>query len=105
MSRGFYKWDTKTKQLVQLGGYQDTPRDAAAPYIIDDTMPLTENHADGNWYDSKSEYRKAVRRAGCIEIGNEKLTQKPLQRPNCITRNDMQDAFYKAARMTGWIRD
>lgn len=30
------------------------------------------NHADGRRYDSKSEFRKATRRAGCVEIGNEK---------------------------------
>ena len=105
MSKGFYRWDKKTNQLVELGSYQDSPREQVGPYVIEDTMPLTENHADGSWYDSKSEYRKAVKRAGCIEIGNEKLSQRPLKRTNCITRTDMQEAFYKAARMTGWIHD
>lgn len=29
------------------------------------------NHADGKRYDSKSEFRKATRRAGCYEVGND----------------------------------
>lgn len=33
------------------------------------------NHADGKRYDSKSEFRKATRRAGCYEIGNDIKTQ------------------------------
>lgn len=28
------------------------------------------NHADGKRYDSKSEFRRATRRAGCYEVGN-----------------------------------
>lgn len=29
------------------------------------------NHADGKRYDSKSEFRRATRRAGCHEVGND----------------------------------
>lgn len=29
------------------------------------------NHADGKLYDSKSAFRKATRRAGCYEVGND----------------------------------
>lgn len=43
--------------------------------VISDALPGgvngIVNHADGHCYDSKSEFRKATRRAGCYEMGND----------------------------------
>lgn len=39
--------------------------------IISDGMEPTRHMADGNYYTSKSEFRKATKRAGCIEVGND----------------------------------
>jgi hypothetical protein len=50
-------------------------------HIISDTLlnkrgkPGVRNHADGQVYDSKRGYEKAVRAAGCEIVGNEKMTQ------------------------------
>lgn len=51
--------------------------ESAGPSIIQDSMEPLRNHADGRIYDSKSEFAKATRRAGCIEVGNEAM---PLRR-------------------------
>ena len=42
-----------------------------ASYVISDIMPETRHMANGKTYTSKSEYRKATKAAGCIEVGNE----------------------------------
>ena len=39
--------------------------------VISDTMEPTRHMADGNYYSSKSEFRAATKRAGCIEVGND----------------------------------
>ena len=53
-----------------------------APNVISDTMPETRHMADGKYYTSKSEYRKATRQAGCIEVGNDVaplMQRKPVE--------------------------
>lgn len=47
--------------------------------VITDEMPPTVNHADGNIYTSKHEFRRATRRAGCYEVGNETPNTKSYQ--------------------------
>lgn len=42
-----------------------------AHYVIGDDMPATRSMADGQIYTSKSKFREATRRAGCVEVGNE----------------------------------
>lgn len=53
---------TKTKKTISI--------DAS---VLSDDLGLhgVLNHADKKFYDSKSEFRKATRRAGCYEIGND----------------------------------
>lgn len=43
------------------------------PSVMSDDLGLKGvlNHADGRIYDSKSSFRKATRRAGCYELGND----------------------------------
>jgi hypothetical protein len=41
------------------------------PYVIGDHLDDVQNPADGKVYDSKSEYYKAIRAAGCEIVGNE----------------------------------
>jgi hypothetical protein len=53
----------------------------SASYVISDIMPETRHMANGKTYTSKSEFRKATRAAGCIEVGNETATLlKPRKR-------------------------
>lgn len=55
-----------------------------APAVVSDDLGLQglRNHADGKLYDSKSQFRNATKRAGCVEIGNEpaKEWKAPLER-------------------------
>lgn len=52
-----------------------------APYVISDTMDLTQHMATGRHVDSKSEFRKMTRAAGCEEVGNEIQRPKAWEAP------------------------
>lgn len=49
----------------------------SAPMLIRDGMEPTWNPVNGQRYDSKRAYEKAVRAAGCEIVGNEKLKASP----------------------------
>lgn len=58
----------------------DRRSDLPTPYIRSDGMDATVCHADGETYDSKSAYYKAVKDAGCEIVGNERLPgRKPVE--------------------------
>ena len=67
-----------------------------APGYISDHMDATQHMANGRMYDSKSEFRKATKAAGCIEVGTERL--KPFSPPK-LDRNrramDIKRAIYE----------
>ena len=67
------------------------------PSIISDTMGPLKHMADGKMYDSRSEFRKATKAAGCIEIGNEIKTvttpRKPVQLSREQRKNDIRRAI------------
>lgn len=44
--------------------------DMPCPMLISDSMPAAE-HVDGNFYDSKSAYRRVTKAKGLIEVGND----------------------------------
>lgn len=77
MERGV--WVVRNGQLIPR--HLATPLHAqfgTAPGVITDSMGSTLNHADGKRYDSKRAYEKAVRRAGCEIVGNEKQPERRL---------------------------
>ncbi|WP_299830679.1 hypothetical protein [uncultured Roseobacter sp.] len=43
-----------------------------APMVISDTQSALQCMTNGKYYDSKSEMRKEHKRAGVVEVGNEK---------------------------------
>lgn len=45
-------------------------------HYISDTMDTTRHMANGKLYDSKSEFRKATKAAGCREIGDHVFKQR-----------------------------
>lgn len=48
------------------------PREGGAgPFVITDGMDPTMNPADGRTYDSRSQYVRAVKAAGCEIVGND----------------------------------
>jgi hypothetical protein len=70
-----------------------------AAYVISDIMPETRHMANGKTYTSKSEYRKATKAAGCIEVGNETSTllkpRKPIQLDRGQRREDIKRTIYE----------
>jgi hypothetical protein len=70
-------WVYRNGMLVEKGGpldnrLQPVRSDLPCPMLISDTMDAAE-HVDGNFYTSKSEFRKVTKANGLIEVGNEKL--------------------------------
>ena len=68
----------------------------AAPYIRSDGMDATLNHADGQLYDSKSAYERAVKAAGCEIVGNDSAFQGNRTPENTTPEgleNDIKDAI------------
>jgi hypothetical protein len=59
------------------------------PYVISDTMEACEQ-VDGNFYTSKSAFRRVGRQLGLVEVGNEK--------PKAKTRASTQERAEKARR-------
>lgn len=51
------------------------------PSVIGDSMKTLQSQASGKWYDSKSNLRREYRALGMQEVGNEKLTRRPYERP------------------------
>jgi hypothetical protein len=65
------KWEVVEKRLSNL----------IAPAVISDEMAATRSNADGQWYDSKSNMRKAAKAAGCYEIGpNDRIPERRPQK-------------------------
>jgi hypothetical protein len=82
MSRARFIWDRATLQLVDPATYYaNKPRpqrsELACPNIHGDFNDYVMCMADGVRYGSKGEYRAALRRHGCVEVGNEKLPERP----------------------------
>lgn len=85
-----------------------TPIKYAKVAVHSDDMGLKGvlNHADGKLYDSKSEFRKATRRAGCYEIGTDikgedVRVKSPLERGvrgDFNVRPELKDAVQKVMR-------
>lgn len=67
--------------------------DLAFPMVIRDEMPATQSMADGKIYDSKSAISAATRRAGCIEIGNDRRPAR--ERPK-IDRRKVKETIERA---------
>ncbi len=63
-------------------------------YVISDTMSLTRHMANNRMYDSKSEFRKATKAAGCVEIGNDPALTRP-RKPIPLDRNKRRDDIRK----------
>ena len=59
------------------------------PAIRSDGMDPIMNHANGLIYDSRSAYERGVKDAGCVIVGDDKLTPSP--RPVLSDRELKQD--------------
>lgn len=68
--------------LVQIFGL--------GPAVISDTMSETRHMANGRYYTSKTEFRKATKAAGCVELGNDSSLLKP-RKPVPLDRRKRRD--------------
>lgn len=57
--------------------------------VISDQMSDTRHMANGKIYESKSEFRKATKAAGCIEVGNDSSIMNP--KPRTIQKLDQRE--------------
>lgn len=55
---------------------QAVPPNQPTHHIITDSMPETWHPADGKHYTSKSRFRRATKAHDCVEVGNEKQTDR-----------------------------
>lgn len=66
--------------------------------FISDRMNSLRHMADNKYYDSKSAFRKATKRAGCIEVGNETATllkpRKEIKTTRRERREDIKKSIY-----------
>lgn len=74
-----YIQDPETGELVEASQYQ-RQKFAKSWQIMPDIAPYTST-IDGSTIGSRSIHRAHLRAHGCIEVGNEKVTQRPIESP------------------------
>ena len=72
-----------------LEQFRKARSDLPMPAIRSDGMDPIMNHANGLMYDSRSAYERGVKDAGCVIVGDDKLTPSP--RPVLSDRELKQD--------------
>lgn len=90
MTRRTYRYDEKADMMYEVGSNYFEEKTRTTNVISDDLGGINGllNHADSKTYDSKSAFRKATQRAGCIEVGNEDMS-KHVQKPELIDRREI----------------
>jgi hypothetical protein len=66
--------------------------DLPMPHVISDIMEPTEQ-VDGNFYTSKSAFRRVGRSLGLTEIGNEKLKPRNREHNSAAEKKKRRDAI------------
>lgn len=70
MAKGTWVWDEKTQKLIPKSEFYKE----RAHYIITDSMDPAAHPCTGKVMDSKSEFRKVTKAHGCVEVGNERMS-------------------------------
>lgn len=68
-------------------------------HVISDIMDDTKHMANGKYYNSKSEFRKATKAAGCIEVGNDPSITRPKSFID-VDRKQRREQIRQAVRET-----
>lgn len=66
---GWHPFEAWPRECIPVRESKRSP--LGVPYIRSDGMDAVLNHADGQMYDSKSSYERAVKAAGCEIVGND----------------------------------
>jgi len=85
-----YIWDTEQNKFVPEAEYRRPDR--STPYIIQDSCDPFVSHADGRVYDSKSAYRRELKARGFVELGSDKVSERPRDIAPGL-RNDIVKAY------------
>lgn len=97
MTRRTYRYDADADMVYEVGSNYFEER-AEGPSIISDDLNGIhglKNHADGRTYDSKSGFRNATRRAGCLEVGNEDMAKHD-RKPELIGKREIGETIKRA---------
>ncbi len=71
-------------------------RGSAAPYVISDNMDGLKHHGTGKITDSKSQFRRMTKDAGCVEVGNETIKpRKPIPLDRRQRKEDIAKVIYQ----------
>lgn len=62
-------------------------RPPAGPFVISDHMSGALHPVTGRVHDSKSNFRRDTRAAGCEEVGNEPIRERPTFEPTGIAQD------------------
>lgn len=68
--RGKFIWDRDRMDWVPAAKFYGR-RQATSAAVISDTLPDLINPANGKRYDSKSNFRRATKALGFVEVGND----------------------------------
>lgn len=74
-------WVMRNGRLVRKERAAPLNVSSAAVYVISDTMDPVKHMATGRMLDSKSEFRRDTKAAGCIEVGNDPAALRERPRP------------------------
>ena len=84
-----YIWDKSQNTFIPAAEFYARRAVSHGPMVISDQLADVWNPIDGKHYDSKSNYYRTVRRAGCEITGNEPV--KDRARPEFIPQGIGQD--------------
>lgn len=69
-----YIWDKEQNKFVAEAEYRRP--ESLTPYIIQDSCDPFLSHADGKFYNSKSDYRRMLKALGFVELGSDRVSER-----------------------------
>lgn len=97
MSRETFVWTPDRGVIPKSEAPQIAP--VRGHSVISDFAEPVWNPADGKMYGSKGAYRRALRAAGCVEVGNENISSVERNRPRLDTPHaELARAIERGAR-------
>jgi len=80
-----YFWDKEQNKFVPEGEY--VRQSEGSHNVIQDTCAPFVSHLDGKTYESKSAYRRTLKAAGMVEIGNDTIKPRPREDDRSLERD------------------
>lgn len=81
-----YYWDKEQNKFVPEAEYR-RPSESRSHYVIQDSCDPFLSHADGEFYDSKSEYRQMLKANNLVELGNDQIKPRPREDDRSLDRD------------------